>query len=143
MYQIFGGALLDGVSLEVYEIFFEVAPRRERQSLFFVRLTAASPVLTKKDLLKFGKIAYNNTVLLKDSIMKASREWFCHIWQYKTQLKIHRDERSYLVKRQIANPSKFFVILAAFMLLAVHSVAYGQTVSMDPATIESPAAESS
>ena len=43
------------------------------------------------------------------------------------------------MKRQIANPSTFFVILAAFMLLAVHSV-YGQMVSIDPATIDSPAA---
>ena len=44
------------------------------------------------------------------------------------------------MKRQIANPSKFFVILAAFMLFAVQSVTYGQTVSIDPATVESPAA---
>ena len=43
------------------------------------------------------------------------------------------------MKRQIANPSTFFVILAAFMLLAVHSV-YGQMVSIDPASVESPAA---
>ena len=43
------------------------------------------------------------------------------------------------MKRQIANPSTFFVILAAFMLLAVHSV-YGQIVSIDPATVDSPAA---
>ncbi len=41
------------------------------------------------------------------------------------------------MKRQIANPS--IVILAAFMLLAVQAV-YGQTVSIDPATVESPAA---
>ena len=44
------------------------------------------------------------------------------------------------MKRQIANPSKFFVILAAFMLLAVQGVTYGQMVSIDPATVESPAA---
>ena len=43
------------------------------------------------------------------------------------------------MKRQIVNPSKFFVILAAFMLLAVQGV-YGQMVSIDPATVESPAA---
>ena len=44
------------------------------------------------------------------------------------------------MKRQIANPSTFFVILAAFMLLAVQSLTYGQTVSIDPASVESPAA---
>ena len=44
------------------------------------------------------------------------------------------------MKRQIANPSKFFVIFAAFMLFAVQGVTYGQTVLIDPATIESPAA---
>ena len=44
------------------------------------------------------------------------------------------------MKRQIANPSKFFVILAVFMLVAVQGVTYGQTVSIDPASIESPAA---
>ena len=44
------------------------------------------------------------------------------------------------MKRQIANPKTFFVILAAFMLLAVQSLAYGQMVSIDPATIDSPAA---
>ena len=44
------------------------------------------------------------------------------------------------MKRQIANPSTFFVILAAFMLLAVQSLTYGQMVSIDPATVESPAA---
>ena len=44
------------------------------------------------------------------------------------------------MKRQIANPSKFFVIFAAFMLFAFQSVTYGQTVSIDPATIKSPAA---
>ena len=44
------------------------------------------------------------------------------------------------MKRQIANPSKFFVIFAAFMLFVFQSVTYGQTVSIDPATIESPAA---
>ena len=38
------------------------------------------------------------------------------------------------MKRQIANPSTFFVILAAFMLLAVQSLTYGQMVSIDPAT---------
>ena len=43
------------------------------------------------------------------------------------------------MKCQIANPSKFFVILTALMLIAVQGV-YGQTVSIDPATIESPAA---
>ena len=42
--------------------------------------------------------------------------------------------------RQIANPTKYFVILAAFMLFVFQSVSYGQTVSIDPATIESPAA---
>ena len=44
------------------------------------------------------------------------------------------------MKRQIVNPSKFFIIFAAFMLFAFQSVTYGQTVSIDPATIESPAA---
>ena len=44
------------------------------------------------------------------------------------------------MKRQIANPSKFFVILATFMLFAFQGVTYGQTVSIDPATVESPAA---
>ncbi len=43
------------------------------------------------------------------------------------------------MKRQITNPSKCFVILAVFMLLTVQGV-YGQTVSVDPSTIESPAA---
>ena len=43
------------------------------------------------------------------------------------------------MKRQITDPSKFFVILAAFMLLAGQGVTYSQTVSIDPATIESPA----
>ena len=43
------------------------------------------------------------------------------------------------MKRQIANPSKYFFILAVFMLLTVQGV-YGQTVSIDPATVESPAA---
>ena len=43
------------------------------------------------------------------------------------------------MKRQIANPSKCFIIFAAFMLLAVQGV-YGQTVSIDPASVESPAA---
>ena len=42
------------------------------------------------------------------------------------------------MKRQIANPSKFFIMLAIFMLFAVQSVTYGQTISIDPATIESP-----
>ena len=44
------------------------------------------------------------------------------------------------MKRQIVNPSTFFVILAAFMLLAVQGVTYGQMVSIDPASVESPAA---
>ena len=44
------------------------------------------------------------------------------------------------MKRQIANPNTFFVILAAFMLLAVQGATYGQTVSIDPASVESPAA---
>ena len=44
------------------------------------------------------------------------------------------------MKRQIANPSKFFVILAAFMLLAVQSVTYGQTISIEPSPVPSPAA---
>ena len=43
------------------------------------------------------------------------------------------------MKRQIANPSKYFVILAVFMLLTVQGV-YGQSVSIDPASAESPAA---
>ena len=43
------------------------------------------------------------------------------------------------MKHQIVNLSQFFVILAAFMLLAIQGV-YGQTVAMDPATVESPAA---
>ena len=43
------------------------------------------------------------------------------------------------MRRQIANPNTFFVILAAFMLLAVQSLTYGQMVSIDPATIDSPA----
>ena len=44
------------------------------------------------------------------------------------------------MKRQIVNPNTFFVILAAFMLIAVQGVTYGQTVSIDPASVESPAA---
>ena len=44
------------------------------------------------------------------------------------------------MKRQISNPNKYFFILAAFILFAVQSLSYGQTVSIDPATIESPAA---
>ena len=44
------------------------------------------------------------------------------------------------MKHQIANPSAFFVILAAFMLFAVQGMTYGQTVSIDPASVESPAA---
>ena len=44
------------------------------------------------------------------------------------------------MKLQIANPKTFFVILAAFMLIAVQGVTYGQTVSIDPASVESPAA---
>ena len=42
--------------------------------------------------------------------------------------------------RQIANPNTFFAIVAVFTLLAAQGVTYGQTVSIDPATIESPAA---
>ena len=42
------------------------------------------------------------------------------------------------MRHQIANPNTFFVILAAFMLLAVQSLAYGQMVSIDPATVDSP-----
>ena len=57
-----------------------------------------------------------------------------------TTKELNKAERSYLMKRQIANPSTFFVILAAFMLFAVQGATYGQTVSIDPATIESPAA---
>ena len=44
------------------------------------------------------------------------------------------------MKRQIINSNKFFVILATFMLFTVQGVTYGQTVSIDPATVESPAA---
>ena len=44
------------------------------------------------------------------------------------------------MKRQIANPNKFYVILATFMLFAFQGVTYGQTVSIDPATVESPTA---
>ncbi len=44
------------------------------------------------------------------------------------------------MKRQISTLSTFVVILAMFTLLAAQGVAYGQTVSIDPATIESPAA---
>ena len=44
------------------------------------------------------------------------------------------------MKRQIANPSKFFAIFAVFMLFVFQSVTYGQTISIDPATVESPAA---
>ena len=47
------------------------------------------------------------------------------------------------MKRQIANPNTFFVILAAFMLLAVQGATYGQTVSIDPSPVESPAAGNS
>ena len=43
------------------------------------------------------------------------------------------------MKCQIANPNKFYVILATFMLFVFQSVIYGQTVSIDPATVESPA----
>ena len=43
------------------------------------------------------------------------------------------------MKRQIANPNTFFVILAAFMLITVQGVTYGQTVSIDPSSVESPA----
>ena len=44
------------------------------------------------------------------------------------------------MKRQISNPNKYFFILATFILFAVQSLSYGQTVSIDPATVESPAA---
>ena len=44
------------------------------------------------------------------------------------------------MKRQISNLSMFIVILAMFMLFGVQGVVYGQTVSIDPASIESPAA---
>ena len=44
------------------------------------------------------------------------------------------------MKRQISNPNKFFVILATFMFFAFQSVTYSQTVSIDPATVESPVA---
>ena len=54
-------------------------------------------------------------------------------------INLYKDERSYLMKRQISNPNKYFFILAAFILFAVQSLSYGQTVSIDPATIESPA----
>ena len=47
------------------------------------------------------------------------------------------------MKCQIANPNKFYVILATFMLFAFQSVIYGQTVSIDPATVESQPLESS
>ena len=43
------------------------------------------------------------------------------------------------MKPQIVNSSTFFVILAAFMLLVVQSVTYGETtVSMSPSTVVSP-----
>ena len=57
-----------------------------------------------------------------------------------TQLETYRDERSHLMTRQIANPNTFFAIVAVFTLLAAQGVTYGQTVSIDPASIESPAA---
>ena len=44
------------------------------------------------------------------------------------------------MKHQIANPNTFFVTLATFMLLAIQNVTYSQTVSIDPAIVESPAA---
>ena len=44
------------------------------------------------------------------------------------------------MKRQIANPNTFLAIFAVFALLVVQGMAYGQTVSIDPASIESPAA---
>ena len=44
------------------------------------------------------------------------------------------------MKRQMIHSNKFFVILATFMLFTVQGVTYGQTVSIDPATVESPAA---
>ena len=44
------------------------------------------------------------------------------------------------MKRQIANPNAFLAISALFILLAAQGLTYGQTVSIDPASIESPAA---
>ena len=44
------------------------------------------------------------------------------------------------MKHQIANPHAFLAIFAVFILLAAQSLTYGQTVSIDPASIESPAA---
>ena len=44
------------------------------------------------------------------------------------------------MKGQITHPSKYCFILAALMLFTFQSVIYGQTVSIDPATVESPAA---
>ena len=44
------------------------------------------------------------------------------------------------MKRQITNLGTFVVILSTFMLLAVQGATYGQTVSIDPASVESPAA---
>ncbi len=43
------------------------------------------------------------------------------------------------MNNQIVNRNTFFVILAALMLLAVQSLSYGQMVSLDPASVESPA----
>ena len=44
------------------------------------------------------------------------------------------------MKRQISSLSMFIVILAMFMLFGVQGVVYGQIVSIDPASVESPAA---
>ena len=44
------------------------------------------------------------------------------------------------MKRRIANLGAFFVVLATFMLFAVQDVTYGQSVSIDPSSVESPAA---
>ncbi len=52
----------------------------------------------------------------------------------------HTEERSYHMKRQIANLSTFVVIFAVFMFLGVQGVVYGQIVSIDPASVESPVA---
>ena len=44
------------------------------------------------------------------------------------------------MKRRIANRNAFLAICAVFILLAAQGLTYGQTVSIDPASIESPAA---
>ncbi len=44
------------------------------------------------------------------------------------------------MKRRIANPNAFLAICAVFILLAAQGLTYGQTVSIYPASIESPAA---